>query len=208
MSLLIENGANLNATITVQANRIPLKIFDVAAIRKDIDLLVYLYERVPNISHSLRQLFISMKIEDDSREMVAQVIEVFSLEYYRMNQGTVKVDLAKASPMQRMAYEIVTHVDFGKCLVKYLELCEGNINCFIGFVQIFFNVVDDDAIRGQFSKHNGIEILTLKFIDVQTDLLMERINRVEEIQMAKTRTQLKTKMPLTVTWKDLQVRGR
>ena len=205
VDLLIEHGANLNATIIVQDNRIPLKLHDVAAIRKDIALLVYLFDRVPDMCQSLRELFVSHKIEDDSREAVAQVIEMFSDEYYKIVSSGVKLDVETASVIQRMSYEIVSHIDFGKCLVRYLELSEGNINCFLSFVQIFFNVVDDDAIRNQFCRHRGIEVLTLKFICVQTDLLIEQINRVERIQMEKLKTELKVKTPLTVTWKDLQV---
>jgi len=128
VDFLIKNGANVNATIQVQDNRIHLGIVEVALIRKDIDLLLFLYVNgVPNVCKRLRALMISEKIENKSREACVQVVETVVHEYYKLREKskiTIKAGLkaqdsdclVTTTPMERMAAEVVSAVEFGRCL--------------------------------------------------------------------------------------------
>ncbi len=193
VDFLIKNGANVNATIQVQDNRIHLGIVEVALIRKDIDLLLFLYVNgVPNVCKRLRALMISEKIENKSREACVQVVETVVHEYYKLREKskiTIKAGLkaqdsdclVTTTPMERMAAEVVSAVEFGRCLAVLLELCRDNVNCMINFVQIFTHAFGDTEIRSKFCKENGIEII-MNFVKGHITELNKRITQFKKRQ--------------------------
>jgi hypothetical protein len=147
-----------------------LGIVEVALIRKDIYLLLYLYEHgIPNVCKKLRALMISEKIESKSREAYVQVVEVFALEYHTFRENT-----KATTPMERKAVEVVSAVEFGRCLAILLELCTDNVDCMVSYGQIFSYVFEDAEIRSKFCRENGIEIV-LKYIEVHTADLNKKI---------------------------------
>ncbi len=184
IDFLISNGANINATIQVQENRINLGIVEVAIIRKDINLLLYLYQKeIPNVCKKLRALMISETIEDKSREACVQVVEMFSHKYFKLKEESkkavkdgllVQTNVIPITLMEQMAVEIVTHFEFGRCLASLLELCYENVNCLISFVQIFSHVFEIAEIRSQFCNENGLDII-LKYIEVHQTVLNKQI---------------------------------
>lgn len=136
---------------------------------------------------------ISDKIDTESRHACSKTLELISNDYKslktfklakyfsKMTIGTVNMKYKSLEARQRMAADLITHNDFGKCMAQFLEL-SSEYDCMATFVNIFKNVIDDDVIRKNFCDNGGVAFL-IKYIDKQNAALNQKINT--ELKVSK-----------------------
>lgn len=155
---LINNEADLNAKLETTRHG----VVEIAAIRQDIPLLSFLYDKVDNLAKKLRDLMISERVDDSSRITLGRTIEHFTQFYPKGNSGSVET---------RIASDLFEQGDFGACLATFVKLCGvENENALASAVVILVNLSDDETIRKGFINAKGVanlvHIMELKRVEL------------------------------------------
>jgi hypothetical protein len=176
INLLIHSGANVNAQIHVQSFS-SYNIVEVASIRQDINLLIYLYDTIPDTCTILQKLFISTKIDEASKLSVSKTIEFFSNEYKSI-YNIKPHQFNSLSTTQKISYNIFNNNVFGKILATFFEMNKENVEYILSFSIIFLNIIDDYKIRHKFIENNGLKFLS-EYIEERKSSIHEYLRQIE-----------------------------
>jgi hypothetical protein len=166
IELLYKNGADINAQLYFRENH-KHGIIEVATIKQDIDLLVFMYDKIPDIPKRIRNLMLSDIIDKDSRASLGRTIETLSVDYPSMTAKLSKfkpeTHASRATVLfrghQMIAYKLFQEEDYGYCLANFLKLSESNVESISSAVISLVNVIHNDIIRSSFIQNKGITYL-------------------------------------------------
>jgi hypothetical protein len=205
---LVRNGADL----TVKLENTRHGIAEIAAIRQDHALLAYLHEHarqpVPDVPGRLRALMTSERnVDEGARASLGR-----TLEHYSVHFSTAKAVVAAASATtttttadddneeqrqynhnsqqlsidESIAYELVSHADFGASLAGFIRLCVDNESALASSVIILSHTLDDERVRRGFLNAGGIKNIIF-FVDKNRQALQSRIDRIlAKLKSSKT----------------------
>ncbi len=164
--MLYQNGADINAQLNFRENH-KHGIIEVAVIKQDIELLVYMSDKIPDTPKRIRNLMLSDIIDKESRASLGRTIEVLSIDYPSMTNKLSKfkpeTHESRAPVLfrghQMIAYKLIQEEDFGYCLANFLKLSENNVESISSVVISLVNTIHNDKIRLSFIENKGANIL-------------------------------------------------
>jgi ankyrin repeat protein len=167
VELLVESGADLNADL-ISTNNVRHGIIEIAIIRNDLPLLLYMYERIPDASRRIRKLMTSDKLDDDALSSVGRTVETFANDYEEITTKISKLKTKKLTEnlinnllnkQQKISYEIINNEDFGECLATFIKICADTEEGITSGIMILLKTLNDSKIRKKFCESNGIKYL-------------------------------------------------
>ena len=166
IELLCQNGANIFAQLNFRETH-KHGIVEVAAIKQHIELLVFMFDKIPDTPKRIRNLMLSDIIDKESRASLGRTIETLSIDYPNMTAKLSKfkpeTHANRATVLfrghQMIAYKLFQEDDFGYCLANFLKLSESNVESISSAVISLVNVIHNDTIRLSFIENKGIHYL-------------------------------------------------
>ena len=155
---LVDLGADLNATLHFNEST-RHGVVEVAAIRNDMPLLVYVHDKMPEeLARRLMALMASEVLDEQSRAALGRTVESLADHYPSV---TAKLAAGRALSVD----EQLAHLTFGdalalgKSLAAYLRLSEENEEALISGVITLLSVANDALVRRSFVDAKGVEFL-------------------------------------------------
>ena len=156
--MLLNNGADINAQLTFRGI-VQHGLVEVAVIRQDFELLTFLYDKFPDLTKRLRNLMISPKLDEESREAVGRTVEILSQEYLSIVKKLKETNnsvIGSLTIQQTIAYDMINHLEFASCLVEFFEMSSEAEEVTVSTVMVLLNVMPHDSqFRARFIKSKG-----------------------------------------------------
>ncbi|CAF0987390.1 unnamed protein product [Brachionus calyciflorus] len=162
VDLLVQNGADINAELNFQKSK--HGIIEIAAIRQHIELIVYLYNLIPDVPKRLKDLMVCSNLDKNTRASIGRTIELFSKEYNgimkKLSKFKIETHEAKLKYLfdteKIITYKLFSQSDFGLFLASYLKLNENNEDAISSCMLLILNLIENETIRRCFTQNNGI----------------------------------------------------
>jgi hypothetical protein len=183
---LVSRGADLNARL--ENNR--HGIVEIAAIRQDMDLLIYAHDKTSDLSKRIRDLMISERLDQSSRAGLGRTLEHLAENYQKTKLEQENMNLNEIPNLgleQMISHQVIGHQDFGTCLANFFRLCLENENGFSSGVIILMNTIFDSTIRSSFLASKGIQYLmqtlerSRQFFQKRYELLNSKIKSTKTV---------------------------
>ncbi|RMZ94214.1 ankyrin and armadillo repeat-containing -like [Brachionus plicatilis] len=170
VDLLVKNGANFNAQLKFQESS--HGIIEVACIRQNVDMLVYMYDLIPDIATRIKNLLTCTKFDNETRASIGRTVETLSRGYSivikklsKFKAETHESRLVYLFEKDKLiSYRLFNLADFGSSLATFLRLNETNEDAITSCMLTLVNVAENDAIRSQFLSSHGLKYM-ISFID-------------------------------------------
>ena len=170
IDLLIKNGADFNAQLKFQDTS--HGIIEIACIRQHIELLILMYDYIPDIATRINKLLTCTKFDNETRASIGRTVETLSRDYFTVMKKLSKFKLDSHENRltylfekdKIISYRLFNLEDIGSSLAKFLSLNETNQDAITSCMLTLINVVENFEIRKQFLDSNGLKNM-INYID-------------------------------------------
>lgn len=121
VELLIKNGADVNAKLEYKG--IKHGIVEIATIREDINLIVYMYDKIGDIAKRIKDLMILEKLDFESRACVGRTVQLLSQNYHcvcnKLNPTNNSKGKPTAAPNSTANSQLSQYQQQNNCLIHH-----------------------------------------------------------------------------------------